>query len=370
MYEDWTTVEAAVTRRSRAFLAAAYITLVGSHALALEKSDVELLRKAVVRGVEGGEVKSAYITFGGAPARVRVKAADAQGLTIVMSGARIPLSWDKVEARYLAGMASKAAASASEWWALGELYGEIGKPEEADKAHRKAAGLDGDYRKKLDAMLAASRSKATPARPRVALGTSRRAKTPSVKETDLKFPPWKGPTPERKLRTDRPRLLITPERSRYLRSSGRSLPSYGAMKPYCRSHPTSDYYAPMQALVYLVEGDEVFGRMAIDNVKRNAVRRGVDRNLNSCFPKLGRTALVYDWCYPLLSDADKDAFRKWMVSQYDAMAKTYSGEHYHNYHSAAAYAFGLAGYALHGDDPKAAEMIRYGVRERFENGII
>jgi len=352
---------------------AAALAFVAPRASALDDGAAELLRKAVIRGVAAGKVKRAYITFAGKPARVRVKSADETTLTIIMSGAMIPLSWEKVKPRQLVGMAARAAESAEEWWTLGLLYAELDMGEKSDEALRKAAEIDAAYKKKLSELRAARAAEA-PTKPPPRSGTSHasspKPRRPAGPDGNFIYPPWKGKTPERGLRTDRPRLLITKDRLAFLRASGKGLPNYGRMRTWCGQNPNGGYYAPMHALVYVIERDEKYGRMAIDNIKRNVVRRGVDRNLNSCFPNMGQAALVYDWCHPLLSDGEKESFRKYMVAEYDAMKDSYARYPYHNYHCAAAYAFGLAGYALHGDDPKSGEMIRNAVRERFEKGLL
>jgi len=359
-----------------AVLAAATV-LAAPGAEALDDEAATLLRNAVIRGVAAGKVKRAYITFAGKPARVRVKAADGDTLTIVMSGAMIPLSWKKVKPKQLVGMAARAVESAPEWWTLGLLYGELEMGEKSDEALRKAAGLDPAYKKKLDELRAARAAEVAGKKPPQSAsspaGRPPRPKPPRRRpgaDDGNIYPAWKGETPPRGLRTDRPRLLLTKERAAFLRSRGKGLPGFAGMRTHCGNNPNGGYYAPMQALVYVVTGDEKFGRMAIDNVKRNAVSRGVDKNLNSCFPNMTRTALVYDWCHALLSDDEKKQFAKYLVAQFDAMAKTYYGLSYHNYNMAAAQAFAMAGYALHGDEPRSADMIRNGVRERFEADIL
>jgi heparin/heparan-sulfate lyase len=349
----------------------------------LQEDETAVLHKAVVRGAGEGKVTSTFINFGGTPVRVTIKSGDDNGLTVDMAGTSMAVAWGDIEPKRLAGLAAKCVDSAAEWWALADLYMEIEMKAEAEEAYAKAAGIDPVFKEKLDAIRnpkpAEKPKDGASAAAETASGTQQLTTVPEAPpevpgtgtpDTNLTYPPYKGKTPARGLRTDRPRLLITPDRLQFLKQAGRSLPSYGAMRTWCKSNPRGEFYAPMQALVYVIEGSEEYGRMAIDNVKKGAVEKGVDKDLNSCFPAMGATAIVYDWCYPLLSKEEKDTFIKYMVEEFDAMQNTYKGLHYHNYNTASAYAFAMAGYALGGDDPKSGEMIKNAVRDRFESGIM
>ncbi|HHN46884.1 MAG TPA: hypothetical protein ENN09_05530, partial [Planctomycetes bacterium] len=336
---------------------------------ALEDTHAEVLRGAIIRGIKEGALRTAPVEVAGTPARTTLKSADADGLKVAVAGMEIHLPWDEIPPRRFAEMAARCAVDAGEIWALAELYAELGLAEDADAARQRAAALSPKYEQMLASRVEtpAETAETLPSTPPPAAEPPPPPRTGDMK---LAFPPWKGPTPPRGLRTDRPRLLITRERYQWLRQSGRSLPSYGAMRAWCRQNAANIYYAVMLALVHVIEGNEEYGRLAVDNVKRNVTSRGVDRNLNSCFPNMTAAAIVYDWCHALLSDEEKKEFREWMVSQFDAMSNSYKGNHYHNYNTAAACAFALAGYALHGDEPRSADMIRNGVRERFENGVL
>lgn len=357
-------------------LAFGLLALLG-RAAGLDGQSVAALRSAVARGIGEGKVTSAFVDFGGTPARITLKSADAACIEGEIAGTPVSAAWDEIDPKRFAALASRCVASGAEYWALALLYSELGQQNEADEAFAKAAELDPVFKDKLTALRSPppeAKPQATPTgagAPPVLIASPPQAPTnAALPDTALTYPPFKGATPPRGLRTDRPRLLVTEERLQFLRQAGRNTPSYGGMRTWCRSNPNGAYYAPMQALVYVVENAEDFGRMAIDNVMKNVVRRGVNKDLNSCFGDMGAAALVYDWCHPLLSDDEKKAFIKYMVEEYDAMANTYRGLHYHNYNCAPTYAFSLAGYALHGDDPKSAEMIRNAVRDRFEGGIL
>ncbi|MBN1808831.1 MAG: heparinase II/III family protein [Planctomycetes bacterium] len=350
--------------------------LLACGAAALDADSDALLRAVVIRGVRDGSVTRTTISFGGAPTRVQIKAADESSLTVSIAGSSMPLPWSQVEPRRLAAMAAKTAASGAEWWALGTLYRELGASEDAENAFLSAARADPAFQEKYASLLAPPAPDTPPADAPAdsppALDVPVDIELPPSsggKDDNFIFPPAKGATPKRGLRTDRPRLLIAPERLQYLRSAGRSLPGYSEMRSWCNQN-NSNWYYPMHAMVYVVEGDRTFGRRAVDGVIRNTFSKGVIRDLNDAFPSMATAALVYDWCHPLLSDDEKQQFIDWLVAEYQAMQNTYKGYNYHNYFTASAWAFAWTGYALHGDHPMSAQMIQNACRDRFEKGIL
>ena len=71
-----------------------------------------------------------------------------------------------------------------------------------------------------------------------------------------------------------------------------------------------------KAFVYAVEGDETVGREAVRGITGYLAKIDFD-NLQDVTRKIGHTiyitSLIYDWCYPLLSEADKTVLRQAMI---------------------------------------------------------
>ena len=78
-----------------------------------------------------------------------------------------------------------------------------------------------------------------------------------------------------------------------------------------------------RALLYLLEGDEARGREAIELAVSAVKKAGLAEDSSDIHRATGRlmtgAAMVYDWCYPLLRDEEKQT----MVAHFERLAATF-----------------------------------------------
>ena len=83
-----------------------------------------------------------------------------------------------------------------------------------------------------------------------------------------------------------------------------------------RSLPGLERRAAAKAFVYLMTGDKARGREAIDLI-RSYIARVEFGNMLDITRKIGQAiycaSLVYDWCYPLLSQTDRTIIRHHLI---------------------------------------------------------
>jgi len=103
------------------------------------------------------------------------------------------------------------------------------------------------------------------------------------------------------------------------------------------------------ALAYVITGDEKTGKEAIAKCKAAAGRRNTRTE-----------AVIYDWCYPILSDADKSEMREDLIkAMKSAMATPRSWRSFHNSLYSTAVPVSFAAIAIYGDDPFAQEAFKF-----------
>ena len=147
------------------------------------------------------------------------------------------------------------------------------------------------------------------------------------------------------VRKERPRIYLDAERLAAVRKKieGKSLDEVKAL---------SGSSSEGLALVYALTGDQASGRAAIDRVISIA-----DKGRYSQAPAL---AVVYDWCYPLLTDSERARAREWMAATLKSeMAFSRTWRSFHNAAYSHAYAAGFAAIALAHDDPVADDALRF-----------
>ena len=104
------------------------------------------------------------------------------------------------------------------------------------------------------------------------------------------------------IRKERPRIYLDDARLAWLRKKveGKSVAEVKAL-----AGPSAEGLA----LAYAITGDKASGRAAIE--------RAMPITQGTRFVQGMTLGIVYDWCYPLLSDAEKATVRKWMTGGND-----------------------------------------------------
>lgn len=136
------------------------------------------------------------------------------------------------------------------------------------------------------------------------------------------------------IRPEHPRVWLDAERVKAVRAKA-------AGKTTAQVLQMTGTSTPGKALAYVMTGDEAPGREAVIE----ALKAAGDRNA-------WIVALVYDWCHPILSDADKDTLRKKMVAAGDkVMAFGRGWRSFHNGLYSGAWPLTATAMAIYGEDP-------------------
>ncbi len=158
---------------------------------------------------------------------------------------------------------------------------------------------------------------------------------------------------------ERPRIWVTPGLLEFVgEKAAKSTADWVRFKKYIdgQNHYNSKYLARSYALSYLVTGQRHYAQQAISTVLAEMQEEATD-NLNETPPLMVAIALVYDWCYPELSSKQRKTMIQWLNDAFKELEDEYVTP-WHNYAVGLMWAFGIAGYATEGDNPRAHEMIR------------
>jgi heparin/heparan-sulfate lyase len=145
-----------------------------------------------------------------------------------------------------------------------------------------------------------------------------------------------------KIRQSHPRIWLDDSRVAWLKkkTAGKSL---AEVKSACGGAVEG------LALAYVITGDRQSGRDAV--VQAIAFDK---------WTNMRTMAVVYDWCYPLLSDGEKKSMRDRMIKwSTDLMNNGRSWRSFHNGMYSAGVPTGLAAIAMYGDDPFAEEAFAF-----------
>ncbi len=145
-----------------------------------------------------------------------------------------------------------------------------------------------------------------------------------------------------RIRAEHPRIYLNESRVEWLqaKTAGKSIEEVKAL---------AGTSTEGLALVYAITGDEASGREAITRALKLSGNRGV-----------ATMAIVYDWCYTLLSDAEKKAMRDAAIPVCKTQISTgRSWRSFHNSLYSTAVPVSFAAIALSGDDPWANEALDF-----------
>lgn len=335
---------------------------------AVDAAVLKRLADQVSAQLKSGDKPKVWIEIFGRKTEVAVSAADAKSLTVQIQGNPMPLTWEKMPAGDLANVAKATAGGKGAGLLLaGELALAAGDFEQASSLLSKALEADGSLAEQVKPLAAQLPADPKPVAPKLVEAAEKPkppvTNTPNAGMVTTTVPKREGG----KARTERPRVLLDAARLAALKQRA-ATPDGKRFLGYLASNG-GELSLREHALAYLLTGDAKPANDAIARIEKDILSRGVITDLNSSFPALAETGLVYDWCHPLLKDEQKKKWREWMVKEFEAMKDQYV-EGYHNYGIKAAWSFALAGYALRGDDPAAEIMLQEAWGRRWKERIL
>jgi len=110
------------------------------------------------------------------------------------------------------------------------------------------------------------------------------------------------------------------------------------------------------SLMYVIDGDEDYGRQAVEvamryvngPVKQGHIRFGDD---------LANCAIVYDLCWPLWTQEEREKFHAWFGATVDANVTSETSPFHNAWYSYKHWGYGLAAYACYYEYPRAREIL-------------
>lgn len=165
----------------------------------------------------------------------------------------------------------------------------------------------------------------------------------------------------RAITSERPRLLGSRE---YLCNLAKQRPlAYQKMVDYARqdlAEQTYELQAKMygRAIAYVVEGDKVEGRSAVDLVLKHFIDQAVRTGHVTFGHDLAKCAIVYDLCHDLWTPAERERFRHYVHATIAANPNEEPSVFHNGWYGYKHWGYGMAAYALMHDDPEAATILK------------
>jgi hypothetical protein len=174
------------------------------------------------------------------------------------------------------------------------------------------------------------------------------------------------------VRKDRPRIWLTPERIERMKVKAKANdPAWQGVVRFAAENPLC------QALVYLVTGDEAQGRKAVNfmtNWKLAEVQLTPASTASDPYRWSGHLPIiVYDWCHPLLTAEEKDAFMRKFNRYVEVMnQKSWGGVRmpFNNYFGGHMRNSGLWGIASFHENDRAKEFLDHARFDRWEKSAL
>lgn len=135
-----------------------------------------------------------------------------------------------------------------------------------------------------------------------------------------------------------------------------------------------------RALAWLITGNAAWGREAVDSALAGRVDPGSTfRDLDSpdgvnkrdaVQPSAAQLAIIYDWCYPLLTAAERAALRNAIVPEMRRLMRNPRlWRSFHNTGHTSAWPVTAGALALHGDDPVSQEALEF-LKPELEDALL
>jgi hypothetical protein len=158
-----------------------------------------------------------------------------------------------------------------------------------------------------------------------------------------------------------PRIYLTPSSLAELktRAIGANL-RWTQLKDYADA---DDDNMHADALVYQITGQASYGNQAVNQALSMIAES------NDWSTKAGEIAVVYDWCYSLLTASQKNLFLNYFNAWADDLPKSQDVPGWGNYWPRYGYSYAHIGLAAYGDTPRAKEWLeeyrhnRYGMND-------
>ena len=345
-------------------------SLLTIHAFAQDAQQLpDDLKKRLIDEIDGmkkaGEKPKAWLDVFGEKAERPIDGADAKTLTVLVQGNPFPVSWEKLCASDTLVVARSVAQGNGERLLLAAeialAYGNNDQASDLALQAGQAAGTDAALAEKVKAL--AARIPAHAATP-AATSDQPHTGTPTATQNNGMST---SVVPKRSgsARKERPRVLMDAPRLAAVRAKSGN-PDGKRFLNYI-SKGVTDQESIAYPLAYLMTNDEQYSRQAMDIIQKY-VDRGPLKDLNQ-IGELGFSGIVYDWCHDKLSEDKRKTWQTWMLKSYDNYKDQYMVG-YHNYMMRCAWAFALVGYALEGDNPRAAELIANAYTQRWAKKIL
>jgi hypothetical protein len=162
--------------------------------------------------------------------------------------------------------------------------------------------------------------------------------------------------------TTHPRIYLTPDRLAALKS--RAVSTNFRWTQLLAEADSTDGEMHAKALVYQVTGQAAYGQGAI------TLALAMIADTDDWSTKAGDIALVYDWCYSLLTAAQKKTFIDYFKSWAGDVPKSEDTPGWGNYWPRYGYSYALIGLAAYGDDASALNWIEEYRYRRFRDNDV